>query len=329
MTLRGRRVLITGAGGFIGSHLVEEAAVHGADVRAFVRYTSRGDEGNLAFLAHDVRSAIEVVAGDVRDPHAVLAATRGCDVILNLAALIAIPYSYVHPREVIETNVIGTLNVLDAARAHDVGRIVQISTSEVYGTAQTVPISETHALQGQSPYSASKIGADRIAESYHRSFGIPVVIVRPFNTFGPRQSARAVIPSLISQALTCDRIKVGSLTPTRDFTYVGDTVRGMRLAAETDGIEGQEINLGNGQEVSIGRLVEVIQSIIGTALPTEADAARMRPRDSEVQRLLADNSRALALLGWAPTTTLRDGLAATVDWVRTHPERFDPSRYQT
>jgi dTDP-glucose 4,6-dehydratase len=275
-----------------------------------------------------VRAAVEIVAGDLRDPHAVAAATQGCAGILHLGALIAIPYSYVHPREVVETNVMGTLNVLEAARRHAVERVVQVSTSEVYGTAQSVPINERHPFQGQSPYSASKIGADRIAESYRRAFEVPVVTVRPFNTYGPRQSARAVIPTIISQALAGKRISIGSLAPTRDFTFVRDTARGMRLAVETDGVEGLEMNLGNGQEIAIGKLVDLVQELAGTSLPVEHDDQRVRPDRSEVERLLADATLANDKLGWQPQVSLREGLARTMAWITEHLDLFSPDRYQ-
>lgn len=328
MSFDGRQVLVTGAGGFIGSHLVEELVGSGARVRAFVRYTSRTDLGNLQMVPAETLASVEVVAGDLRDADAVAAATQGCDAVLHLGALIAIPYSYVHPREVVEVNVMGSLNVFEAARRHQVRRVVHVSTSEVYGTARSVPIDESHRLQGQSPYSASKIGADRVAESYWRAFGVPIVTVRPFNTYGPRQSARAVIPTIISQVLTGDEVSLGSLTPTRDFTYVRDTVRGMRLAAEKEGVEGLEINLGNGREIAIGDLVTVVQDIIGRKLPVHADERRVRPTASEVERLVADATLARSTLGWEPATSLREGLQRTVAWVEQHIDRFQPREYR-
>ncbi len=327
MTWEGTRVLVTGAGGFIGSHLVEGLATEGASVRAMIRYTSRGDEGNLRFLDPSVRSAVEVVAGDLRDPDGVLGAATGMDHVFHLGALIAIPYSYVHPREVVETNVLGTLNVLEAARRTEPARVVHVSTSEVYGTAQRVPIDEDHPKRGQSPYSASKIGADSVAESYHRAFGVPVVTVRPFNTYGPRQSARAVIPTIVSQLLAGDRIKLGSLEPRRDFTFVTDTARGMMLAARAEGVEGLEINLGNGQEITIGELTEHLMAIVGHRLPIETDDERVRPGASEVGRLLADASLARDSLGWAPEVTLEEGLRQVVAWIADHPDLFTPDRY--
>jgi dTDP-glucose 4,6-dehydratase len=328
VTLAGSQVLVTGAGGFIGSHLVEELVDAGAHVHALVRYSSRGDIGNLSMLPSDVRAKIKVVAGDRRDPEAVTEAMRGCDVVLHLAALIAIPYSFVHPREVIETNVMGSLNVFEAARQLRVGRVVHVSTSEVYGTAQTTPVAETHRLLGQSPYSASKIGADSIAESYWRSYDVPIVVVRPFNAYGPRQSARAVIPTIIAQVLAAERVSIGSVKPTRDFTFVRDTARGMRLAAEASAVEGLQINLGHGREISIGDLVQLIQELTGRHLPVETAESRVRPERSEVVRLVADAQLARRVLGWEPSVPLREGLARTITWVEEHLDRFDPARYQ-
>jgi dTDP-glucose 4,6-dehydratase len=251
-------VLVTGAGGFIGSHLVEALVARGFRVRAFVRYNGRGDPGLLRDVPPEMRDRVEIIFGDLRDSHAIHEAARGVDTIFHLGALIAIPYSYVHPRETIETNIIGTLNVLEAARAHGVRRVVHTSTSEVYGTARAVPITEDHPLQGQSPYSASKIGADKIVESFFLSFGVPTVTVRPFNTYGPRQSARAVIPTIIVQALTRPTVRLGDLRPTRDLNFVSDTVAGFLAAAERDQAIGQVINLANNDEISIGELAEKI-----------------------------------------------------------------------
>lgn len=321
------RVLVTGAGGFIGSHLVERLVREGAEVAAFVRYNSRQDPGLLALLPREVRAALEVVAGDLRDADAVRAAARDREVIYHLGALIAIPYSYVHPREVVETNIMGTLNVLMAARERNVSRVVHTSTSEVYGTARYTPIDEAHPLQGQSPYSASKIGADKLAESFQRSYQLPVVTVRPFNTYGPRQSARAVIPTIITQALTSEVIRLGDLHTTRDFTFVADTVEGFWRAAQTPGIEGAEINIGTDSEISIGELARLICRLAGVERQLEVDPQRLRPVASEVRQLWASPARAHALLGWAPNTGLENGLRQTIDWFRTNLGRYRPDEY--
>ena len=321
-------ILVTGAGGFIGSHLVETLARRGDRVRAFVRYNGRGDPGLLRDLPDELRAQVEIVFGDLRDSHAVREAARGVDTIFHLGALIAIPYSYVHPRETIETNVIGTLNVLEAARMHGVRRVVHTSTSEVYGTAQFVPITEEHPLQGQSPYSASKIGADKLAESFYLSFGLPVVMVRPFNTYGPRQSARAVIPTIITQALTRSIVRLGDLRPTRDLNFVSDTVAGFLAAAERDQAIGRVINLANNDEISIGELAEKIITLIGRPVTIEVDESRLRPESSEVFRLHGDNRLARELLGWTPQVDLDEGLRRTIEWIARHLDRYDPSRYQ-
>ncbi len=326
-SLRDVPVLVTGAGGFIASHLTERLVAEGAQVRAFVRYTARSDIGYLRLAPPDVRSKIDFVFGDLRDEHAVAEAMRGIDVVFHLGALIAIPYSYVHPREVVATNVTGTLNVLMAARQHQIKRLVHTSTSEVYGTARRVPIDEEHPLQGQSPYSASKIGADKLVESFVRAFEVPAVTIRPFNTYGPRQSARAVIPTIISQALTRDEIFLGDLTPTRDFTYVADTADGFVRAALAEGVVGETINLGNDREISIGELARLILQLIDRPVELKTDPARLRPGASEVRRLHADNRKAKAKLGWSPRTSFEDGLRQTIDWIRAHPEYFTPERY--
>ncbi len=322
-----RKVLVTGAGGFIGSHLVERLVGEGAQVRAFVRYNSRGDAGLLHQLPPEALAQVELVAGDLRDQAAMRSAVAGMQTVLHLGALIAIPYSYRHPAEVVETNVIGTLNVLLAAQAAGVERIVHTSTSEVYGTALRVPIGEDHPLQGQSPYSASKIGADKLAEAFYRSYDLPVVTLRPFNTYGPRQSARAVIPTIISQALTRDVIRLGNLDARRDLTYVSDTVAGFLKAAETPGIEGETINLGVGSEVRIGELADLILELVGRPVRIEVEAERLRPVKSEVRRLLSDNRLARERLGWTPQVSLRQGLARTIDWVRENPGLFKPDQY--
>lgn len=323
-----RPVLVTGAGGFIASHLVEALVAQGARVRAFVRYTSRGDFGFLSELPAEVQTQIEFITGDLRDPQAIRNAVQGVDTILHLGALIAIPYSYVHPYEVAEVNIMGTLNILLAGREAGVRRIVHTSTSEVYGTALRVPIDESHPLQGQSPYSASKIGADRLAESFYRSFDLPVVTLRPFNTYGPRQSTRAVIPTIITQALTQDVVRLGNLDARRDLTYVSDTVAGFLRAAEAEGIAGEEINLGVGSEVTIGELAEEIIQQVGRPVRIEVESARLRPGKSEVQRLLSDNRKAARLLDWVPQVSLKEGLARTIDWIKGNLNRYDIGKYQ-
>ncbi|HEX3146254.1 MAG TPA: GDP-mannose 4,6-dehydratase [Pyrinomonadaceae bacterium] len=320
-------VLVTGAAGFIGSHLVEDLVSQGARVRAFVRYTSRGDIGLLRYLTDDLFGKIEIVHGDLRDSSAVHRAMEGSEYVFHLGALIAIPYSYVNPREVVDTNVIGTLNVLEAARLTKPRRVIHTSTSEVYGTAKFVPITEEHPLQGQSPYSASKIGADKIAESYYRSFDTPVVTVRPFNTFGPRQSTRAVIPTIITQALTRREIRLGSLAPTRDFTFVADTARGFICAAEAEGVLGHEINLGTNNEISVGDLAQRIAGLLGEEISIVCEEERLRPGKSEVERLHADNSLAASLMGWTPQVSLDDGLQRTIDWIAEHRDLYRVAGY--
>jgi dTDP-glucose 4,6-dehydratase len=325
--MKNKKVLVTGAGGFIASHLVERLVTEGAKVRVFVRYNSRGDAGLLRMLSADVFSKLEVIAGDLRDVEAVREALKDIDTVFHLGALIAIPYSYVHPREVVETNVMGTLNVLMAARELGTRRIIHTSTSEVYGTAHYVPIDEKHPLQGQSPYSASKIGADRIAESFYRSFNVPVVTLRPFNTYGPRQSARAVIPTIIAQALTREEVKLGSLDPSRDFTFVADTVEGFLRVAAADNVLGEEINLGNDNTIRIGDLAEKIFGMIGKTPRVTADPQRVRPGKSEVLKLWASNKKAKELIGWEPRVSLDEGLRRTIAWISAHLDRYQPDQY--
>jgi NAD dependent epimerase/dehydratase len=314
ISLRGKRVLVTGAGGFIASHLCELLVEDGAVVRGLVRYNSRNDPGMLEYIDPDVRSEIEVVAGDLRDSESVDRAVDGSEVVLHLGAQIAIPYSYVNPRDFFETNVLGTLNVAQAALRHAVSRVIHVSTSEVYGTAQTVPISESHPLEAQSPYAASKIGADKLIDSFHRSFDLPATIIRPFNTYGPRQSARAVIPTIVSQALASDRVRLGSLHPRRDLTYAADTAAAF-IAATDERAIGETIQLGTGADISIGEVVDLVGDLLGRSLDVETDSQRVRPTASEVERLISTPARASELIGWQPSIGLREGLARTIEWI--------------
>lgn len=328
MNWKKRQVLITGAGGFIGSHLTEELISMGASVRALVRYNSRGDPGLLKQLAPDNFSKVEIVAGDLRDPQAVEQAVAGCQIVFHLGALISIPYSYQNPYAVAETNFLGSLNVFMACKKGKVERLINTSTSEVYGTAQYAPIDESHPLQGQSPYSASKIGADKLAESFFNAYGLPVVTVRPFNTYGPRQSARAVIPTIITQALAQTKIRIGNLETTRDFTYVADTVNGFMRAAEIDNIEGKTFNLGTGREIKITDLAHLIIQMINPSLEIEIDSNRLRPDKSEVFRLISNNSLARDILGWQPEISLENGLEKTIDWIRGHLDLYRVGVYE-
>lgn len=324
---QGKKILITGAGGFIGSHLLERLVQEGARVRAFIRYNSRNEIGLLRLVPRETLHNIEIIPGDLRDSEAIRSAARDVDTVFHLGALIAIPYSYRHPREVIETNIMGTLNVLMAAHDMGIRRIVNTSTSEVYGTAQYTPIDEDHPLQGQSPYAASKIGADKIAESFYRSFNLPVVTLRPFNTFGPRQSARAVIPTIISQALTRDELKLGSLDTWRDFTYVSDTAEAYLKIAETESILGEEIHLGTNRTVSIRELVEIIYGILGKTPNIISEEQRQRPEKSEVKKLHSTFEKAQRLIGWQPQVRLEEGLRRTINWIADHPQFFNPDEY--
>jgi NAD dependent epimerase/dehydratase len=325
-----KKVLVTGAAGFIGSHLTERLVRDGHQVRAFVRYNGRDDRGNLADLPGDIEAAIDVERGDLKDPGAVKRAVDGREWVFHLGALIAIPYSYQNPYDVVQTNVLGTAHVLDACRASStLERVVLTSTSEVYGTAQTVPIDESHPLQGQSPYAATKIGADALGESYHRAFGLPVTILRPFNAFGPRQSARAIIPTIISQALVRPKIKLGRLDPRRDLTYVKDTAAGFVAIAGCDQAVGRAVNIGRGEDISIGELVETIAGRLGRQITIETDQDRFRPAASEVERLLAGTGLAQSLWGWKPRYSLQDGLDETIAWVRDHLDRFRIDTYTT
>ena len=327
MDWHNQTVLVTGAAGFIGSRLTETLVQQGAQVRAFVRYTSRGELGLLNFLPSAILSEIELVFGDLRDAEAIEQAAKRADLIYHLGALISIPYSYLHPVEVVQTNILGTLNVLQACRKFDC-RLIHTSSSEVYGTALKVPIDETHPLQGQSPYSASKIGADKLVESYYRSFGVRAVTIRPFNTYGPGQSARAVIPTIITQALTKQTVYLGNLDALRDFTYVDDTVDAFIKAGQTDGIDGETFNLGSGSEISIRDLAAHIFDLIGTTPEVEVDDERIRPALSEVQRLLADNSKARQVLAWSPQVDLREGLSRTISWIREHLDFYHIGHYE-
>lgn len=323
-----RTVVVTGAGGFIGSSLVERLVTEGTRVRALVRYTSRGERGCLADLSKDVIDQVDIRYGDVRDFDAVRDVVRGAHAVFHLAALIGIPYSYEHPQDVIDTNVMGTSNVLLAAKEFDtLERIVLTSTSEVYGSALRVPIDEDHPLQAQSPYSATKIAADALGTSFHRSFGMPISIVRPFNAYGPRQSARAVIPTIISQALAGATLQLGTLDTTRDFTFVEDTARGFVAVAGSDAAVGQIVNVGSGVEVRIGDIVSKVGEIVGRDLTVHEDDRRVRPSASEVSRLLSDSSKALRLTGWRAEVPLEDGLQRTCQWVEGHPHRFRTQEY--
>lgn len=325
MNWNGKRVLVTGAGGFIGSHLAERLVQLGARTRALVHYNALDTRGWLD--TSDARNDLEVISGDICDRDCVHDAMQGVDVVFHLAALIAIPYSYRAPESYVRTNVIGTLNVVQAARELGTERVVHTSTSEVYGTARYVPIDEKHPLQGQSPYSASKLSADKMAESFHLSFGVPLVTVRPFNTFGPRQSARAVIPTIITQCLVGDTVKLGSTTPTRDLNFVGNTVSGFIKAASVPEAIGKTFNLGSGREISIGDLALLIAELMGQTVEIRCDENRRRPGPSEVERLLADNTLAREVLNWEPEVDLETGLSQTIEWMREHLKRYRPGVY--
>ena len=325
MGISGKKVLVTGAGGFIGSHLTEALFQGGASVRAFTHYNALGRWGWLDFSP--IREEIDVVMGDIVDRDSIRSAMKDIDIVFHLAALIGIPYSYIAPSSYVQTNIVGTLNILQSALEEGVECVIHTSTSEAYGSAQYVPIDESHPLQGQSPYSATKIGADKLAESFYLSFDLPVVTIRPFNTYGPRQSARAVIPTVIIQALNDEEIRLGNLNPTRDMNYVLDTVRGFTAAAENPAAIGQLINLGTGIEISIGDLVKEILNLLGIQAKIKTEEQRLRPDASEVDRLCADNSKAKELLKWAPVYTLQDGLRETINWITGNMDRYDPKRY--
>lgn len=325
----GRTVLVTGAEGFIGSTLVDMLVDRGAKVRALVHYKPYAEKGHLARYLDDPHGPVEMIAGDVGDAGRVMDAVAGCDTVFHLAALIGIPYSYDSPGAYVRTNVVGTENVAEACRRHSVRRLLHTSTSEVYGTALTAPISETHPLQPQSPYSASKIGADMMALSHWHAFELPVTVVRPFNTYGPRQSARAVIPTILAQLHAgATEVRLGSLTPTRDFTYVTDTAAGFLALADCDRALGQSVNLGTGREISIGDLATALIAASGRDAQVVVDPARLRPGGSEVRRLLSDNTRAREWAGWQPEVSLEDGLKLTSRWVEENLRLFAPGRYQ-
>jgi len=327
MNWKRKKVLVTGAGGFIGSHLVERLVGLGASVTAFVKYNSRNNRGCVEILPETVKNKINIVSGDICEYESISKAVNGKDFVFHLAALVGIPYSYLNPQEVIETNTMGTLNILLAAKDKKMDRIVLTSTSEVYGTALYVPIDEEHPLQGQSPYSASKIAQDKIAESFHKSFGMPISIVRPFNSFGPRQSLRAVIPTIIAQALTKDQICLGEITSKRDFTYVADTVEGFIKIAASEKSIGQAINIGSGREISIKEVVAMVGKILNKKIDVKVDKKRIRPKKSEVRRLLADNSKARKLVGWKPRVSLEEGLRNTIEWIRPQVSGLKSNEY--
>jgi NAD dependent epimerase/dehydratase len=327
MGISRKKALVTGAAGFIGSHLVEGLLKKGYDVKAFVHYNSRNDWGWIDTFDPSTKKQVEVVTGDLRDPFVVKKAVEGCAKVFHLGALIAIPYSYRAPQEYVQTNITGTLNICQSALELGVERVLHTSTSEVYGTAQYVPIDEKHPLQGQSPYSASKIGADKIAESYHLSFQLPVTTIRPFNTYGPRQSSRAIIPTIISQALTQDKIKLGSLTPVRDLNYVQDTVNGFITASETPATIGHTYNLAQGMGITVGELAQKILKILKIEKPIVSDDERVRPENSEVLRLIGASQKALTEMNWKPETSLDTGLTETIHWIQKNIQYFKTDIY--
>ncbi len=325
--MKAQRTLVTGAGGFVGSHLVEALVRGGAKVRAFVHYNSRNDWGMLEQLENKISKEVEIVVGDIRDSDTVRKIVKGQEVIYHLAALIGIPYSYRSPRDVKDANVDGTLNVVMAGLESGVEKIVHTSTSEVYGTAQYIPMDENHPLNPQSPYAASKVGADQIALSFHRSFGLPVGVVRPFNIYGPRQSARAVIPTIIIQTLKSNKIHIGASHPTRDLTFVRDSVSGFIKFAQCRRTTGEVVNLGSGYEVSVQKIVDVVGKILNRKLHIVVDRKRIRPKESEVERLFSDSQKALRLFGWKPVTRLEDGLRETILWMEKNIHRYKEEIY--
>ncbi len=327
LSLQDKTVLVTGAGGFIGSHLVEALVEKGAKVRAMVKYNSRNDWANLEKLPENVQSQLKILSGDITDPFFVDKAVEGCHTVFHLAALIGIPYSYIAPQHYVSVNVNGTLNVLEACRRHHVQKLVHTSTSETYGTAQYTPIDEKHPLQGQSPYSASKIAADKMAESYYCSFELPVGTIRPFNTFGPRQSARAVIPTIISQALKDEPIKLGALSPVRDFTFVKDTAQGFIRVAESEASVGQVTNVGSNQTITIGQTAELILKLMNKDLTIVCDEQRVRPDNSEVFVLQCNNAKAKELLGWQPEYNFEQGLNQTIEAIKQNLDNYKTHIY--
>lgn len=326
-SLKGTSALVTGAGGFIGGHLTARLVREGVRVRALCRYNSRNDRGTLDWLEPEIAAEVEVVLGELRDIESVSKAAAGAETIFHLGALIAIPYSYVNPRDFFEVNVLGTLNVAQAALATGARRVVHTSTSEVYGSAQTVPITEEHPIEPQSPYAASKVGADKLMDAWHRSYELPVTILRPFNTYGPYQSARAVLPTIISQALVGDVVRLGSTHPRRDLTYVEDTAAGFVAAATSDAAIGRTVQLGTNHDVSIGDLVVAVGEVLGRELEVETDAARIRPEASEVQRLISSPALAAELMGWEPEVNLHEGLRRTIEWIEANQARFRTDHY--
>jgi NAD dependent epimerase/dehydratase len=327
LKIKNKKVLVTGAGGFVGSHLVEALVKKGAKVKAFVHYNSRNDWGMLEDVPKKVLDKVEVVAGDLRDTDCVRKAVRQQQVIFHLGALIGIPYSYVNPRDVVDTNVNGTLNVLTAALDCNIEKVVHTSTSEIYGTAQYVPMDEEHPVDPQSPYAASKLSADLLALSFYRSFDLPVGIIRPFNIYGPRQSARAVIPSIIIQALLKRKISLGSVFPTRDLTFVKDSVEGFIAFAECEKTMGEVVNLGSNQEVSINQIISLVSNCLGKKIEVKKDKERIRPEKSEVERLFSDSSKAKNLFGWNPKIGIGEGIRKTISWIERNIHRYKEEIY--
>jgi len=323
----GKRVVVTGAGGFIGSHLTERLVTLGATTTAFLHYNSRSDIGLIQECPADVRDEIHIAWGDLRDPDSVRRALNHAEVVFHLGALVGIPYSYEAPRQYVDANILGTLNILEAARTADVGRVVQTSTSEVYGTPMYTPIDEKHPLQGQSPYAATKIGADKLAESFWRTFNLPVATLRPFNTFGPRQSSRAILPTIIRQALANSDIRLGNLAPIRDMNFVGDTVDGFLRIARCDAAIGRVVNVGSGRGLTVGAMVEGVSKALRKELNVVGDPDRIRPANSEVEELIADATLAHELFQWRSATPFEDGLNATIEWFSQKVHSHDPAKY--